>query len=199
MLLRLLFLVVGLSSAAAAGGFCHWDLQRACQERWLDTFESSNASVEPSLRAVVEYVGRPPGCRRRHRRVAPSPQRPAPASWLPLYVRPLALPVHAAPRACAAGRLPEGETCDDEQGPLRYFLMAPIPPVVGCLALLLSPWIFYANADATALHRLLSQPRVLLVVMQAAPAPAATSKPGHTHTEAAARAAPPSPAATSTP
>ena len=86
--------------------------------------------------------------------------------WAPGFVEPVNA-TNASGAAIYVASLPEGEQCDDGNGPLRLFAMACVSPIIGCLTLLLAPRLVRDNADAIALQRLLSDPRVLLVMLQA--------------------------------
>lgn len=57
--------------------------------------------------------------------------------------------------------------CEEGDGPLRASSLSVLFPVVGCLTLCMSPLIFWRNAEATALVRLLGEPRTLIVILQA--------------------------------
>ena len=58
-------------------------------------------------------------------------------------------------------------TCEEADGPLRAFSLSLLFPVVGCLTLCMAPLLFMHNAEATALVRLLSEPKTLIVILQA--------------------------------
>ena len=58
-------------------------------------------------------------------------------------------------------------TCEQADGPLRAFSLSLLFPVVGCLTLCMAPLLFMRNAEATALVRLLSEPKTLIVILQA--------------------------------
>ena len=58
-------------------------------------------------------------------------------------------------------------TCEQADGPLRAFSLSLLFPVVGCLTLCMAPLLFMHNAEATALVRLLSEPKTLIVILQA--------------------------------
>ena len=58
-------------------------------------------------------------------------------------------------------------TCEQADGPLRAFSLSLLFPVVGCLTLCMAPLLFMQNAEATALVRLLTEPKTLILILQA--------------------------------
>ena len=58
-------------------------------------------------------------------------------------------------------------TCAQADGPLNIFRLSVLFPAMGIIALCMSPLIFWRNAEATALVRLLREPRTLIVLLQA--------------------------------
>ena len=82
-------------------------------------------------------------------------------TWVPGFA------VEADDQESAVAYVLELGNCEHADGPLRVFSLSVQFPVVGCLTLCLSPLIFWHNAEATALLRLLGEPRTLIVMLQA--------------------------------